>query len=180
MKKLFVGIDPGKSGFITLIEEGVEPNFIAMPYHRVDGKTIFNEAGFKDIYDGLKMHYGDYEIIVAIEEVGGRGGWSAQNNFNFGHIAGMQEQLFILLGAEIIKVRPQKWQAYMRQGYQDMRKASSTGKTQVRDPKAVAEMIVQKEYPEIDFRKSTRARKNDDNKIDSFLIVQYLIRTYKK
>ena len=180
MKKLFVGIDPGKEGFITLIEEGVEPNFIVMPYHRVESKTVFNYAGFKDIFDELKIHYEGYEIIVAIEEVGGRGGWSATNNFNFGFIAGMQEQLFILLGAEIIKVRPQKWQAYMRQGYPDLKKSSSTGKTQVRDPKAVAEMIVEKEWPEIDFRKTTRAKKNDDNKIDSFLIVQYLIRTYKK
>ena len=81
-----------------------------------------------------------------------------------------------MLDADILMVRPQKWQSVMRQGYPDIKKSSSTGKTQVRDPKAVAELIVQTEYPDIDFRKSTRARKNDDNKIDAFLIAQYLKR----
>ena len=81
-----------------------------------------------------------------------------------------------MLEADILMVRPQKWQSVMRAGYPDIKKSSSTGKTQVRDPKAVAEMIVKAEYPDIDFRKSTRARKNDDNKIDAFLIAQYLKR----
>ena len=65
----------------------------------------------------------------------------------------------------------------MRQGYPAMKKASSTGKTQVTDSKAIAEFIAVSEWPEIDFRKSTRARKNDDNKIDAFLLAQYLKRT---
>ena len=64
----------------------------------------------------------------------------------------------------------------MRKGYDNIKKASSTGKTQVNDSKAIAEFIALTEWPEIDFRKSTRARKNDDNKIDAFLIAQYLKR----
>jgi len=183
----YVGIDPGKTGFIS-IKIGDRYEFIQMPYHKIETgeflksgkpkmKEVFHEEGFLSIYNYLK----DMDVVfkVAIEEVGGRGGWSATNNFNFGYIAGMLKQLFILLGAEMIMVRPQKWQAYMRQGYPDLKKASSTGKTQIRDPKAVAEMIVQKEFPNIDFRKTEKSRKNDDNKIDSFLILQYLIRKDK-
>ncbi len=63
---------------------------------------------------------------------------------------------------------------------EDFKKTSSTGKTQVRDPKAVAEAIVKEYYPNIDFRKTERSKKNHDGKIDSFLILQYLIKTYKK
>lgn len=172
----YVGVDPGKTGFISLKIRG-EYEFIQMPYHKVDKKSVFNEEGFSEIYNYLNNM--NVKFKVAIEEVGGRGGWSATNNFNFGHIAGMLKQLFILLGAEITMIRPQKWQTYMRQGYPDLKKASSTGKTQIRDPKAVAEMIVDKEWPDIDFRKTERSRKNDDNKIDSFLIMQYLIRKNK-
>ena len=67
----------------------------------------------------------------------------------------------------------------MRQGYEVIKKSSSTGKTQVVDAKLMAEYIVNAEFPEIDFRKTTRAKKNDDNKIDAFLILQYLIRNDK-
>ncbi len=187
---VYVGVDPGKTGFISIEFRG-EYEFIQMPYHKVETgellksgkpktKEVFHEEGFKKIFDNLRLMYSQFEIKVAIEEVGGRGGWSATNNFNFGHIAGMLKQIFILLGAEITMVRPQKWQTYMRQGYPDLKKASSTGKTQIRDPKAVAEMIVEKEFPNIDFRKTERSNKNDDNKIDSFLILQYLIRKDNK
>lgn len=187
---VYIGVDPGKTGFIS-IEVNEKRDFIKMPYHKIPtgkftktGKPItkdeFHEEGFLDIFIELTTRFRTEEIKVAIEEVGGRGGWSATNNFNFGYVAGMLKQLFILLGAEIIMVRPQKWQTYMRQGYPDLKKASSTGKTQVRDPKAVAQLIVETEFPEVDFRKTERAKKNDDNKIDSFLILQYLIRTSKK
>ena len=187
-KTIYVGVDPGKTGFISLESETGERAFIEMPYHKVETgeftktgkpvtKTVFHEEGFSEIYNQLNNK--DVTYKVAIEEVGGRGGWSATNNFNFGYIAGMLKQLFILLEAEIIMVRPQKWQSYMRQGYPDLKKSSSTGKTQIRDPKAVAQLIVETEFPEVDFRKTERAKKNDDNKIDSFLILQYLIRTSK-
>lgn len=171
---VYVGIDPGKTGFIS-IEFNGEYEFF--PITEKSGN--FDESIFLKIFKHIRSKYEGFEVKVAIEEVGGRGGWSATNNFNFGYIAGMIKSVFILLNVEILMVRPQKWQSYMRQGYPDLKKTSSTGKTQVRDPKAVAQMIVEKEYPEIDFRRTTRARKNDDNKIDSFLIMKYLKRISK-
>lgn len=175
----YIGVDPGKTGFITICFNG-EYRFYSMPYHKVDGKQVFHEEGFLDMFVEIgaryRKPYEENKLKVCIEEVGGRGGWSATNNFNFGYVAGMLKTMFILMEAEITMVRPQKWQSYMRQGYPDLKKSSSTGKTQVRDPKAVAELIVKTEFPEIDFRRTTRSRKNDDNKVDSFLICQYLIR----
>jgi len=47
------------------------------------------------------------------------------------------------------------------------------------DAKAMAEHIATSEYPNIDFRKTERAKKNHDGKIDSFLICLYLMRTKK-
>lgn len=186
-KKVYIGIDPGKSGFITCFD-GKDFTFYPMPTHKVETgeftktgkpktKTEFYEFGLVELAGKILKDFPLVEFVIAIEQVGGRQGWSAQNNFNFGHTAGMQKMICMLLTKNpILMVRPQKWQSYMRQGYPAIKKASSTGKTQVNDPKAIAELIVQTEYPHIDFRKSERARVNDDNKIDSFLICMYLYR----
>ena len=178
MKKIYIGIDPGKQGFIAIIKDE-ENIFFPMPYERVEGKSVFCEKCLKPLMQDIADVCEGYEIKVAIELVGGRGGWSSTNNFNFGYTAGLQKMMMIMLDADILMVRPQKWQSVMRQGYPAMKKASSTGKTQVTDSKAIAEFIAVSEWPEIDFRKSTRARKNDDNKIDAFLLAQYLKRTDK-
>lgn len=172
----YIGIDPGKQGFITVLLNENETQFYPMPYVKKDGKSVFCEDCLYDIIQEIEYYTSDYKVKVAIEEVQGRGGWSATNNFNFGYIAGMQKMMMIMLKAEITMVRPQKWQSEMRKGYSLIKKASSTGKTQVNDSKAIAEMIATTEWPDVDFRKSQRARKNDDNKIDSFLIAQYLKR----
>ncbi len=186
---IYIGVDPGKSGFITTFD-GKEFRFYAMPTHKVDTgeitktgkpkmKTEFHEYGMFELALKIKEeHPAGCHFKVAIEQVTGRTGWSAQNNFNFGYTAGMQKMIMLFLTPHpILMVRPQKWQTYMRQGYPSLKKASSTGKTQVQDPKAVAEMIVNKEYPNIDFRKTLRSRVNCEDKIDSFLICMYLFRT---
>lgn len=189
-KFIYLGCDPGKDGFITAFD-GENFTFYAMPEHKVETdellksgkpktKTEFHEEGFKSLVFKIAQDFPNCKFKATMEEVTGRHGWSAQNNFNFGHTAGLQKMVFIMLGAEITMVKPQKWQSFVRQGYPDIRKKSSTGKTMVSDPKAIAEMIVQKEYPEIDFKKTDRAKKNHDGKIDSFLICLYGIRRDKQ
>jgi hypothetical protein len=188
-KTVLFGLDPGKEGFITAWD-GEQFTFYAMPTHKVDTgevlesgkpkmKTEFHISGIANLVFIIKRDFPEHIFKVAIEEVGGRGGWSATNNFNFGYTAGLQRMIFELLNAEIIMVRPQKWQSYVRQGYSLIKVKSSTGKTMVVDSKMMAEHIATTEYPGIDFRKTKRAKNNHDGKIDSFLICLYLIRTLK-
>ena len=190
MKKVYFGIDPGKDGFITAFD-GKCFKFYEMPTHKVETgeklksgkpktKTAFDEKGIRNIIYQINTDYADCEKIFAIEEVTGREGWSANSNFNFGYTAGLQRMIPIMLNSKYVTVRPQKWQSYVRQGYNAIKKPSSTGKTMVIDAKAIAEMIVKIEFPEIDFRKTERSRKNHDGKIDSFLICLYLYRTLNK
>jgi hypothetical protein len=190
MKKTVIfGLDPGKEGFITAWD-GEQFTFYAMPTHKVDTgevlksgkpkmKTEFHIKGIANLVFIIKRDFPEHIFKVAIEEVGGRGGWSATNNFNFGYTAGLQRMIFEMLNAEIIMVRPQKWQSYVRQGYSLIKVKSSNGKTMVVDSKMMAEHIATTEYPGIDFRKTKRAKNNHDGKIDSFLICLYLIRTLK-
>lgn len=187
-KVAHIGIDPGKTGFITLFMDG-EFSFYPMPYHKVPTgeltktgkeqmKSEFHEVGLLTLALTLRQKTMSHVVKITMEEVGGRGGWSATNNFNFGDTNGMLKMLCMIInGQKPQLVRPQKWQSFMRQGYPDIKKASSTGKTMISDPKAVAAMIVEKEYPNIDFRRTERATKIDDNKVDSFLICVYSIRT---
>ena len=189
MKEILLGMDPGKDGFITAWD-GKEFKFYSMPTHKVEtGKFLksgkpqmkdeFHISGIVLLIKKLHSDWKNCKLIAAIEEVGGRGGWSATNNFNFGHTAGMQRMIFEMLDAEIIMVRPQKWQSVVRRGYDLMKVKSSTGKTMVVDSKMMAEHIATTEYPGIDFRKTERSKNNHDGKMDSFLICLYLMRTYK-
>lgn len=187
MKEILLGMDPGKDGFITAWD-GEEFKFYSMPTYKVDTgnllksgkpqmKDEFHIGGLATLTDTIKYDFPNCIFVVAIEEVGGRGGNGAVQNFNFGFVAGLQRMVFETLRAEIIMVRPQKWQSVVRRGYNKKMIPSSTGKTMVIDAKAMAEHIATTEYPNIDFRKTERARKNHDGKIDSFLICLYLVRT---
>ena len=190
MSKVYLGMDPGKDGYITAWN-GKDFKFYPMPIHKVEtGKKLksgkpqmkdeFHINGMVDLATQINNDHPNSELIVAIEEVGGRGGWSATNNFNFGHTAGIQRMIFEFLGAEIIMVRPQKWQSVVRRGYELKKVPSSTGKTMVVDSKMMAEQIAVTEYPNLDFRKTERSKINHDGKIDSLLICVWLMRTYKK
>ena len=186
MKNIYIGVDPGKTGFITILKDG-EYKFFPMPEHKIETgeflqsgkpklKKVFYEEGLKDVLFDIARECKGRIVVVGIEKVIGRGGWSAGNNFIFGYMAGMMKMMFITLGFKIIMVRPQKWQAYIRltHNVEQFKKDSSTGKTKVNDPKAVADEIVSKHYSNIDFRKTVRAKNNDSNKIDSFLICKYI------
>ena len=191
---IFIGIDPGKSGFISLYNP-LNDSFIfyAMPTHKVETgsklksgkeetKSEFNPAGLLDIAIDIRNQYPakEFRIIAAIEEVNGRQGWSAENNFNFGHTAGLQLMLLIILRAEIEFVRPQKWQSLMYHGFQKVMVPSSTGKTKVHDTKATSAIVSAALRPDIDFRRTERAKNIDDNKTDACLITLYRLKTFKE
>ena len=186
----YIGMDIGKDGYTTILKDG-EFYFFAMPEHKVETgkllksgkpqmKKVFHEAGLVTLMQEIKLLCNGYHIRAALEDVGGRGGWSATNNFNFGHTAGLQKFMTMMLGAEIEMVRPAKWQSEVRRGYPNLKKASSTGKTMISDPKAIAKMIVDTEFPDIDFRKTEKSKVDHDGKIDSFLICMYLKRKHEK
>lgn len=175
-----MAIDPGKSGFLAVLADD-EFNFYPMPTHKVPTgetlksgkpkmKTEFNERGFRQLVLNMNEFYEGYEMHGAIEEVTGRQSWSAQNNFNFGHTAGLQRMIFIMLDVEYVTVRPQKWQAVMYQDVEKVMKKSSTGKTMVHDTKATSAKAAEKYGPGIDFKKTARSTTIDDNKTDAFLM----------
>jgi hypothetical protein len=192
MRNIFIGLDPGKEGFITIFDPlSKSYEFLPMPTHKVatgkklksgldETKSEFHKEGMKDLALYIKENYVECRFHAVLEEVIGRQGWSAQNNFNFGHTAGMQLMVLIMIEAEITMVRPIKWQAIMYQGFEKVMIPSSTGKTMVHDTKATSKIVAQKLGPDIDFRKTTRSTNLDDNKTDSFLMALYGYAVYLK
>lgn len=189
MGVVVIGIDPGKDGFISIRRIDGSFEFIEMPEHKVptgkisktgreEMKSEFNPAGFVEIVDHIKEEYQGFKILGCIEEVQGRQGWSATNNFNFGHTAGLQYSVLSMIGAEIEMVKPQKWQSFMYNGFCKTMKPSSTGKTMVHDTKATSAIVAQQLAPEIDFRKTERSKEIHDGKTDSFLICMYRYQRY--
>jgi len=189
MKKAYIGIDPGKSGFITVYKESIF-NFYPMPTHKISTgdftktgkevkKTVFHEEGIRDLILEIYKDTRGFEIFTAIEDVIGRQGWSAQNNFNFGYVAGMLKMIPYMINSKVEMVRPQKWQSVMYQGIKKIKKPSSTGKTMVNDTKAMSAKVAKMIAPEINFCKTQRAKKIDDNKTDSFLICNYLMKKHE-
>lgn len=194
-KVAYIGVDPGKKGFLTIFKPEIsEYFFYTMPTHKVETgeftakgkpklKSEFHIEGVRDLIFQIAKDFKGYRFIAAIEDVHGREGWSAQNNFTFGHTTGLQRMILVMLNAETELVRPQKWQSIIYNGYEMIKTPSSTGKTMVNDAKAMSEMVATSEFPNIDFRKNPLRKKtardrNDDNKIDSFLICQYLLRKH--
>lgn len=186
MKKALIGIDPGRHGFITVFVNN-DYHFFPPPEKKVESGKFnkngtpkyedkFDENGFKDIYEKIKILCEGCEIHCAIEEVGGRGGNSAQSSFSFGFVAGLQRMVIIMLGAKILLVKPLKWQTVVYKGFEKTMIKSSTGKTMVHDTKDTSRRVASEIAPHIDFRKNTlgRGKKLDDNKTDSFLILLYL------
>ncbi len=193
MKKLFVGIDPGKSGFLVMYNnETTEREFWTMPLKDVgtgefkkngEEKTEkeFDPCGFRKMILDIARKYVGFKIYGVIEKVNGRMGWSAQNNFAFGNVAGMQEMILIMLNAEYVSVTPQKWQSIMYRGFDKIKIPSSTGKTMVHDTKATSAIVAQKMSPEIDFRRTERSKNIDDNKTDAYLMCEYArLHVYKE
>lgn len=191
-RNIFIGLDPGKEGFITIYDPLSKTyEFLPMPTHKVptgkklksgldEMKSEFNQAGMVDLVTHFKTYYKDCKLHAVLEEVIGRQGWSAQNNFNFGHTAGLQMMVLFMAGADITLVRPIKWQAIMYQGHEKVMIPSSTGKTMVHDTKATSKIVAQKLAPEVDFRKTPRSTKLDDNKTDSLLMALYCYALYLK
>lgn len=182
---VFMGIDPGKEGFIVLYNKQTgEREFLQMPLKDVptgefkkngDPKTTqeFDAFGFRKLILDIAAKYQGCKFYGVIEDVIGRQGWSAQNNFNFGHTAGLQLMILIMLNATYEMVRPQKWQSIIYRGYNKVMVPSSTGKTMIHDTKATSKIVAKAIAPEIDFRKTTRSTKMDDNKTDAFLMCEY-------
>lgn len=166
--RLWVGIDPGKSGGIVAMNSECQMKKWIIPLvgDSVDLKMLF------DIFVPLKEKY---SVTLILEEVHSIFGTSAGSNFTFGFVCGAIEAIVISHGLKLIKIAPKKWQAEIWQNSDIQYKALEIGKTKKQVNTKLTSLVCAKRlFPYFDFRKSDSKRvKNDhDGIIDACLLAE--------
>ena len=166
MGRVYLGIDPGSKGFITLMsDEGME-------FFSIEDNDFYKLG---DILHDIKERYSD--VICVMEEVHAIFGSSAKGTFNFGEINGLLKGLLIANKIPYHLIQPKIWQKEIWDN-KDMvyifKTSEKDGKTKkMVNTKPTSFNSAKRLFPNVDFRKTTRCKKDDDNKIDSLLICEY-------
>lgn len=173
--KMYIGIDPGKKGFICTISVDLiyfEP--IPLIGKEVDLNELSNVIrNIKGIAESYQM-----KIHCVIEDVHAKFGSSAKATFSFGYVCGATEAMLIAHDIPYTKVNPKKWQKEMWEGIPVQKKPSSSGKTMVNDTKLMSLMAAKRLFPEVDLRASNRSKIPHDGKVDSLLLAEYCRRKF--
>ena len=98
-----LGIDPGSSGALVLLEDGMPIEWMLMPTMKVGSATRVNGAAVADFVHGSEVEE------VLIEQVGAMPGQGVSSMFNFGHSVGTVVGVMAALGISHTLVTPQAW-----------------------------------------------------------------------
>ena len=152
---IIIGIDPGISGAISVLENKKVLEVFEMPT-MIDGKKNKRQVNGSQVTNIFKERLNnDKEIIVVVEHVNAMPGQGVTSMFNFGQSFGGIKGICSALNLPIYFVRPAKWKKYFNL-IKTNKDASRTKVIQV--------------YPEISGQLS---RKKDSNKADAILIARY-------
>lgn len=167
MAKSWIGIDPGKEGFIAVLSD--------------DGLVFFSIADHDDLgIANFISQYSDKCCHVVIEDVHAVFGSSAGATFEFGKINGFLNGLLVAHKIPYTLVQPKEWQGAIWTNA-DMvvshkKVEQKNGKVINRketDTKATSINAAQRLFPSVDFRRNERCKKIDDNKVDALLMAEY-------
>lgn len=174
MRKIRIGIDVGKSGGIAVF---------------VDDKLDLLEIT-PNIGDRIDLHSIAYilnsynnepntDFHVVIEDVHALFGSSSKSTFNFGWSLGILEGIISTLSIPYTKVAPKEWQKEIWMGIRPVYKLSKEESSRKSiDTKATSLLAAQRLFPNVDFRKSDRAKKAHDGIVDSLLLAEYCRRRF--
>lgn len=172
-RNMYIGVDIGKTGFVVSYDKTQQlwsSYPIPLIHNTVDIKSLSELFGV--------LSYGYISPVACIEDLHAIYGSSAKGTYEFGFVAGVVEALLSASNIAFTKVNPRVWQREMFVGVPMIKKPSSTGKTEITDTKAMAEIAAKRLFPDMDMRKTERCRKPDHNKIDALLLCEYARRHY--
>ena len=158
-----VGIDPGLSGAIAILEDNKIKELFDMPV-MPDGKKNKRQLNSALLVKLIKDNIKNLEdTIMVVEQVNAMPGQGVTSMFNFGQTFGAIKGICAALGLPIFFVRPAKWKKH----FELINSSKDASRT-----KAI-EM-----YPSISEQLS---KKKDVNKSDAILIARYYSETrFKK
>ena len=160
---LIIGIDPGISGSICFLEDGIIKDVLEMPT-MTEGKKNKKQVNGSQIFNEISLRTKTYEkknIKVVIEQVSAMPGQGVTSMFNFGQSFGILKGICSAMQLPIYFVRPAKWKKYFNL-INSEKDASRTRAIEI--------------FP---YFSSNLSKKKDSNKADAILIASYFHETYK-
>ena len=152
---IIIGIDPGMSGAICILNNGIIVNIHEMPT-MIDGKKNKKQVNGAEVVNiFLDEIKNEKDVKVVIEHVNAMPGQGVTSMFNFGQSFGVLKGICSALRLPINFVRPVKWKKHYN--------LIGTNKDASRT-KAI------ELFPNIS---SKMSRKKDSNKADAVLIAKY-------
>ena len=160
---LIIGIDPGISGSICFLEDGIIKDVLEMPT-MTEGKKNKKQVNGSQIFNEISSRIKTYEkknIKVVIEQVSAMPGQGVTSMFNFGQSFGILKGICSAMQLPIYFVRPAKWKKYFNL-INSEKDASRTRAIEI--------------FP---YFSSNLSKKKDSNKADAILLASYFHETYK-
>ena len=152
---IIIGIDPGISGAISIIENKKILEVYDVPT-MIDGKKNKRQINSAQVTNIIKERIiSGKEVVVVVEQVNAMPGQGVTSMFNFGQSFGVIKGICAALGLPIYFVRPSKWKKHFNL---------------IKTNKDASRTKVIEAYPEIS---SKLHRKKDSNRADAILIGLY-------
>ncbi len=157
-----IGIDPGLSGAIAVMQDKKVINIYDMPV-MAEGKKNKRQLNSSQLVNIIKENiHEDEETIVVVEQVNAMPGQGVTSMFNFGQTFGAIKGVCAALKLPIFFVRPSKWKKH----FELINSSKDASRTKV------IEM-----YPTLS---GQLAKKRDVNKSDAILIAKFYFETKLK
>ena len=157
-----IGIDPGLSGAIAVLEDKKVLGIYEMPV-MAEGKKNKRQLNSAQLVDIIKNNIiKSEEIAVVVEQVNAMPGQGVTSMFNFGQTFGAIKGVCAALELPIFFVRPSKWKKH----FELINSSKDSSRTKV------IEM-----YPSLS---SQLTKKKDVNKSDAILIARFYFETRLK
>ena len=154
-----IGIDPGLSGAIAILENNKVLNIFDMPVMS-EGKKNKRQLNSALLVSLLKENIGQSEeVSIVVEQVNAMPGQGVTSMFNFGQTFGAIKGVCAALELPIFFVRPSKWKKY----FELINSSKDSSRT-----KAI------ERYPMLS---KQLAKKKDVNKSDAILIARFFSET---
>lgn len=150
MPKITLGIDPGASGALALLDGDRLIDVTDMPVIMVKGRARVMASGVVDCITEAKPDQ------IALEDVGAMPGQGVTSMFGFGRSVGVLEGVIAALGYPLVMVRPATW-----------KRAAG-----VPADKDAARLMATRLWPD---HAAFFARKRDDGRAEAALLARWLV-----
>lgn len=173
--KYYLGIDPGKEGaYVVVNEDGEICEKGGLPL--IGKGKEYDKVGIQQILVGRKYHH------IGLEDPGIVFGASKSSVASLQRCVGMIEGMLVGMQIPHTLAKPKEWQKVMWKDVTKQTKASTSGKTQVSDPKATSLIAGMRLFPSENFKitnKGSVSMKYNDGMIDAALVAEYIRRIFK-